>query len=299
MILCFHQRGSRIMKCIYHNDMDGRCAGALIAHFVGHHNPDDFIEVSYKEFPIDHISKFETVYIVDYSFTPTTAHYLKKLIEDMQCYVIWIDHHTSSINLADNPEFTWVKCIPGVRDEHLSGAGLVWAYFTSQNYSDPEQLPLFVQLVDDYDRWVYRLGDTTNYFKLGLETRKFDALDYVWKELRTSPESIHNIIGVGRIIKQYIDKDNAVYLNSYGYESIIDDTPCYVVNKRTNSWIFGDKINEYPIVAIWVFDGVRYQYSLYSVDESVNCAEIAERYGGGGHKGAAGFQSDELLLHMV
>ena len=29
------------MKCIYHNDMDGRCAGSLVAYFVDNYNSDD------------------------------------------------------------------------------------------------------------------------------------------------------------------------------------------------------------------------------------------------------------------
>lgn len=35
---------------------------------------------------------------------------------------------------------------------------------------------------------------------------------------------------------------------------------------------------------------------LYSEDESISCKEIAERHGGGGHKGAAGFRSTNLLV---
>jgi len=34
-----------------------------------------------------------------------------------------------------------------------------------------------------------------------------------------------------------------------------------------------------------------WQYSLYSTNPNVHCGEIAQKYGGGGHRGAAGFSS--------
>ncbi len=284
------------MKCIYHNDMDGRCAGALVARYTGNYNEDDFIECSYTQFPLHKIERGESVYIVDYSFTDATVHILRQMIEK-QCNIVWIDHHTSSIQLQDKYEYEWLKRIDGIRDESQSGAGLTYSYFHSMEcHLDVDKLPKFVQLVDDYDRWVYRLGEDTTYFKLGLETIEFDALDSIWRELMLSDEKVDSIIAVGAIIKQYIDKSNASYLKSYSYESTISGLPCLVINKRTNSWIFADKIDEYPIVATFVFDGEWYHYSLYSSDKTVDCSKIAEQYGGGGHKGAAGFKLNRLIF---
>jgi nanoRNase/pAp phosphatase (c-di-AMP/oligoRNAs hydrolase) len=34
--------------------------------------------------------------------------------------------------------------------------------------------------------------------------------------------------------------------------------------------------------------------SLYSTRDDIDCGAIAKTYGGGGHKGAAGFQCDTL-----
>lgn len=286
------------MKCIYHNDMDGRCAGALVVHFTGNRNPEDYIEADYRHFPIDKICTGETVYIVDYSFTRHTVHQLDKLRHQMHCKIIWIDHHTSSIELSEDPTYSWVKTIEGVRNIKLSGAGLVYCYFMSTSLV-PESLPRYIQYVDDYDRWIYRLGEDTTYFKLGLETISFNPLDPIWEELRQSNEKCDSIIAVGAIIKQYIDKSNAHYLESYGFQSTIAGLDCLVVNKRTNSWVFADKIDDFPIVATVVFDGEWFYYSLYSNDKSVDCSKIAESYGGGGHKGAAGFKTKELIFHRT
>lgn len=89
------------------------------------------------------------------------------------------------------------------------------------------------------------------------------------------------------------------YRKAYAYESRIDGVKCLVVNRRCNSLIFGNLIKDYPIVAIWVFDGEKYKYSIYSDKPDVNCSKIAERYGGGGHKGASGFVSEKMIFNKV
>jgi nanoRNase/pAp phosphatase (c-di-AMP/oligoRNAs hydrolase) len=45
------------------------------------------------------------------------------------------------------------------------------------------------------------------------------------------------------------------------------------------------------------FDGKQWTYSMYTLKD-INVSEIAKKYGGGGHKKAAGFQSDKLLITM-
>jgi oligoribonuclease NrnB/cAMP/cGMP phosphodiesterase (DHH superfamily) len=35
------------MKCFYHNDLDGRCAGSIVAKYENNYNKEDFFEVDY------------------------------------------------------------------------------------------------------------------------------------------------------------------------------------------------------------------------------------------------------------
>ena len=57
---------------------------------------------------------------------------------------------------------------------------------------------------------------------------------------------------------------------------------------------FGEKIKTYDICISFEFDGDNFVVSLYS--ERIDVASIAEKYGGGGHKGAAGFVIKELPI---
>lgn len=285
------------MKCFYHNDMDGRCAGSIVARYTGNYDLHDYFEVDYiQELPIDVIHTDEVVYLVDYSFKENSAWQLGKILDKTK-NVIWCDHHTSSLTLIkDNPR---LKEIKGIREEGISGAGLIYMYLLNCQLKD---CPEYIQLVSDYDCWKYKFGDRTNHFKIGIDMRDFNALDYVWKLLFTesrnniSKSLLNDIIEDGKLVKKYIDMDNKEYLNNYGYESTINGLKCYVVNRKINSWIFGDKINEYPVVMIYVFNGTKYSYSIYSTNKDIDCSKIAEDFGGGGHKGAAGFSSDKLLF---
>ena len=289
------------MKCFYHNDDDGRCAGSIVAHYENNYNKNDYFEVDYiMQLPLDKIKENERVYFVDYSFKKDTVWQLEEILKKTKD-VIWIDHHLSSFKLEE--ELPWTKDIKGIRQDGISGAGLTYMYLYNCKFDD---LPYYIQLISDYDCWLYKYEPDTTYFKLGLGTEDNDALDDIWKAFYESfvddvclSISVGTLIEKGKIIKQYIDSENTFYREHYSYETEIEGLKCLVVNKKSNSWIFGDKINEYPLVMVWVFNGVKYSYSIFSVDKNIDCSKIAEKYGGGGHRGAAGFSSDELLFRKV
>lgn len=281
------------MKCFYHNDLDGRCAGSIVAQFENNYNRCDFFEVDYvTKLPLDVIQEGEKVYFVDYSFTKDTVWQLEAILK-ITNDVVWIDHHTSSINIEK--ELPWTSEIKGLRAERRSGAALTYMYLHDK--FDIKDCPYYVQLVSDYDCWLYKLEPDTTFFKIGIETKKYDVLDDIWENLIRNGAA--PIIELGKVIKSYIDNDNTYYREHFAYESEIAGHKCLVVNRKTNSWVFGEKYNEYPLVMVWVFDGDQYTYSIFSSNKDIDCSKIAESYGGGGHKGAAGFSSAELLFKKV
>lgn len=283
------------MKCFYHNDMDGHAAGALIRMALDLTGSDeseyrnDFIECNYGHIDTDIVDPGEEVYFVDYSFTESTKHVLDDLIYK-DCHIIWIDHHDSSIELCKR--HSYYDNLPGDRSKDGSGAWLVHRYL----YPDKE-IPWWIKYVSDYDTWEHRYGQVSDYFKLGIDSLDNDVFDPIWDLLELDEFRYKDVIESGTIIKSYIDRENKNYLESYGYESSTEyGDPVYVVNKKTNSWIFGDLIDRYTAVVVYVFDGDKFSYSMYSSDPRFDCSKYAERYGGGGHAGAAGFTSTEFLF---
>lgn len=282
------------MICFYHNDLDGHCSGAIVRMYEQKYNgiyDGVFIESDYSGLDISQVPAGETVYIVDYSFTENTVHYLYELI-DRGCEIIWIDHHQSSLDLIENhPE---LDDLLGIRSNEASGAALTYMYLYDVSF---QELPYFIMLVSDYDTWTHEYPDSDT-FKLGMDATRNDVNDDIWDVLSEDEDAVYDIIEDGEIIQKYIDNDNAEYLRCYGFEASIDGIKVYAVNKSSNSWIFGDKINEYDAVIAFVFNGDQYKYSLFSSKHGANCQKIAESHGGGGHKHAAGFLSDTFDLEI-
>ena len=288
------------MKCIAHADLDGRCAGAIVAYFTNNYNPENYIEANYNDIlPVDSFVDGEQVFLVDFSFTEPTKHYLDKLIKK-GCKVIHIDHHTSTMNLYQaHPEY---ESLDGIRSTEHSGAALTWMYFTGTR--DISACPVFVQYVSDFDCWHFKLQDTED-FKFGMETLEYGPMDEIWKTFikehySTSPDAVHNIIESGKIAKSYFNNISQQYCKDFAYETEIEGNKCIVLNKKDGgSLVFGDLINNYPMAMVWAFDGTNYQYSIYSTDNGIECDKIAEKYGGGGHKGAAGFKMADMPFKKI
>jgi len=287
------------MKCFYHNDMDGICAASVVLNYEEKHgyafSKKDFFEVDYTKPLPDVVSNNEKVYIVDYSFTEPTLDQFQNIL-NRTTNIVWCDHHISSLKLIK--KYKNLHNIKGLIQDKISGAALTYMFLYNVSF---EECPMYIKLVSDYDCWIYKYGDMTTYFKLGIESLNMTPSNPIWDRLLSEDKFGHtnildDIIHDGNIIKKYIDSDNEYYLSNFGYESELAGYKCYVINKKSNSWIFGDKINQYPFVVVYVFDGTQYTYSLFSTDKTVDCSKVAESFGGGGHFSAAGFTSKKLLL---
>lgn len=314
------------MLCYHHNDLDGKCAAAVVAYYFNNYDPKNYIESDYSGLKTELCREDDKVFIVDYSFTENT---MKDLIDicEVTKKVVWIDHHDSSIDLVRNhPE---LKSIPNLRirlSKEQSGCYLTYQYFYD---ASPNEVPLFIQLISDYDNWNHKSLFCIDFVR-GLDIEENNPTDEIWKDLfdewemymegllepyseRPLPQfegitslDLDNeegdffwhkyILDQGAIVSRYLLTQNQSLVDNFGFESYLDNIKCFCLNAKGNSLMFGHKIKEYPMCVTFMFDGEAYNYSVYSEDESISCKEIAERYGGGGHKGAAGFRSPDLLV---
>jgi oligoribonuclease NrnB/cAMP/cGMP phosphodiesterase (DHH superfamily) len=257
-----------------------------------------------KPWPINEAVTGEDIWFVDLSFKKDTAWQLQELL-NKGCNITWIDHHTSSMELEKAPGYEWIKEIPGLRLEGVSGAALTWYWKYNGGIVDEDMLPYYMKLVSDYDCWKYKYDPHTTWFKLAMDTTDDTPFASIWKKFQateiydklTQIEEMTPLLNIGKEIKTYVDINNEFYYDNYAYESEIGGLKCIVVNKKSNSWVFGENYSKYPVCVVWVYDGEWYSYSIYSHDKEVDCSKIAESYGGGGHRSAAGFKSKELLFH--
>lgn len=185
------------MKCFYHGDSDGKCAGFWVALNVGIHDGYNdkpiFQEIDYRiKFPIETIRPNEQVYIVDYSISPDEMRELLKITKD----VTWIDHHKTAIEKYADFEHQ----IRGVRYDGVSGCMLTYCYIhhmTARGDGDikpfelsmTEDAPLFTKLIDDWDVWKFAYGDDTRYFQVAFNAYDFHPQSKNWEKFLVFPES--------------------------------------------------------------------------------------------------------------
>ena len=275
------------MKCFHHNDLDGRCAGAIVRRARPNSTPSDFIEIDYKTTPdLSVVDGGEEVFIVDFSFKPTVMGELLAKTRE----VIWIDHHSTA---ADYPYADFG--LAGLRDftvKGLSGCELTWKFLFPE-----EELPDAVQLIGDYDSWRMKLAPDCLEFYEGMKLESNTPCDIIWFGLflDTSEHEVIRVSGNGFACIGYRNAYCQEMRKSFGYETEIEGLLAYALNVyRFGSQAYGDLINKYPVVIAYIHDGCNYTVSLYSVRDDVHCGEICKKFGGGGHKGAAGFVCKEL-----
>ena len=292
-------RGGGEVKTYHHDDMDGYCAGFWVRRDVGI-NPDADGKIHWKtqeinynqKFPIEEIMPGEQVWILDFSIEPSEMEALLKITPN----VTWIDHHKTAIEkYLDFPHE-----IRGVRKDGEAGCVLTFKYihwWTAKGegpidlnrhvLDDP--VPEFTALIGDRDIWAFKYGDRTKHFYLGCQLYDWANLDSSFWDMMINPESVEGLVNEGKASERYRDNFARRYLKSFSFEVKFEGYNCLAMNMGLcSSEYFLDNDEKYDILMPFVFDGTKWTVSLYST-KGIDVSEIAKKYGGGGHKGAAGF----------
>lgn len=272
------------MKIVHHNDIDGRASAAIVFDWVQKYSTMikgediEFIEMDYKDtLDISRINPGEKIAILDFSFKPEVMAQIRTKTTD----IVWCDHHQTA------RDYGYV--LPGVRDfkdKGLSGCECTW------NFCYQAEPPLAVRLIGDYDAWRLEMTPDCFEFYEGLKLEDIDPRSPRWGEIIFGNE-IYDVKVRGRTAILYRDNYCANIGKTYGYETEIDGIKAYAMNLYAfGSRQFGEKMKDYPICIAYIHDGSKYTVSLYStlLDVSVT----AKLYGGGGHRGAAGFVCERL-----
>ncbi|KKK68475.1 hypothetical protein LCGC14_2943690 [marine sediment metagenome] len=290
------------MKCFYHNDADGKCAGFWVHQNVGiqdmglYNDMPQMIPIDYRlPFPMDTIRPNEQVYIVDYSIAPEEMKSLLNITGD----VTWIDHHKTAIEKYEDFSLP----IRGVRHDGVAGCMLTYCYIHHMtpgrgvgdikpfDMSMTKDAPMFTKLIADWDVWKFDYGDDSRYFQTAFNAYDFSPTSQRWGKFWEDAYYDTEMIEQGKIMLRFRDGWAKQYMD-LGFETIFENNKCFAVNLgHCNSDYFKSK-NGFDIFIPFVFDGTRYTVSLYST--TVDVSIIAKKYGGGGHKEASGFVCTEL-----
>ena len=259
---------SSINTVIYHancNDGFGACYSAW--KLLG--NRCEYIACTHGDTPPD--VKGKRVAILDYSFNNATT---KAMIEDAEALIV-IDHHKSAVVELHDISNT-------IFDMKKSGAMLAWEFF-----HPGKEPPKFIQYIQDRDLWKWELPYSKEF------SAAFDMVPWEFDEYeKFEDDSVF---------------DDAVKRGSYilAYSKTVIKKVCDKASKRTfegkdvmvvnsSHWmseIGSNLAKDCDFAMIWYYDHdeKNYRCSLRSFHDTIDVSEIAKKFGGGGHRKAAGF----------
>lgn len=264
---------------IYH----GECPDGFSAAWVAWRkfgDSADYVPAHHGELPPDEVINKKEVYILDFAFPKDV---MAGLVAKNKKIIV-IDHHKSAEEAVKMAHEYLYKM-------ENSGAVLTWQYFY------PElAVPWLLRYIEDRDIWTLALADI---FEVGLMIDTFDKNFETWSQLAEDLENSSTrdkYIKQGKLIKRYEDKiiEDIIFSKDLvkfeGFEIYAVNAPGFFASQ------IGDTIRKEkpPIGIIWHYSGGKIGVSLRS-DGNIDVSEIAEKYGGGGHKGAAAFKLDRQL----
>ncbi len=263
--------------CLYHDDPDGRCAAAIVRRALG---PQAVLRaVNYgDELPWEELERAARVVIVDFSL-PLAE--MRRLLE--QGELIWIDHHKTALQaLAE------LHDVRGLRSLEQAGCVLTWHYFFPQ-----QPIPAAVRYIGDRDVWRFAYAETGP-FSEGLHQEDTDpANDALWRPLlEDDGQLLTRLLERGAVLREARLRAIEREIARRGFEITFEGHRTLAINQRGTGEM-GEHIRRLGYeIAYCYFEAPQNGrlvtfVTLYS--DQLDVSEIARRFGGGGHPGAAGF----------
>lgn len=262
---------------LYHkNCPDG--FGAAWAAWKKFGNKADYLAIEHQVPPPKNLVDRKEIYMVDICYRRPI---LEKLLK-VNSNITIIDHHITSketIKLAKNYSY-------GLNH---SGAVLSWKFFHPK-----KPVPWLLRHIEDVDLWKWKLPFTAE-ISVALELYYNNFAFKKWDKIAPDFENAkkrRKYINEGKLILKY--RDTILKRIVAGAEKVnFENKKAYAVNSPFWQSEIGNQIvkDKKTIAVIWSRKSGKINVSLRS-DGKIDVSKLALKYGGGGHKVAAGFSMD-------
>lgn len=280
---------------IFHKD----CAdgfGAAFAAWMKFGDEAEYVALNYNErdsFMNTNKVSGRDVYVLDFSFSQDDT----TLLIQQANSLVFLDHHKTAfeehagaerniyLEEATNEDTGQQYYI--LLDNNKSGALLAWEYFHPNT-----SVPYLIQLIDDRDRWVFNYPDTKE-VHAGLMLRTPWNFEN-WREYITFEQlELDALKNEGAICLAYFNQQIRMIKSSCTETINIQDFPSGLCCNAHG--IFASELGNLLAKESGTYGATWYQagngdvhWSLRSIGD-FDVSEIAKKFGGGGHKNAAGF----------
>lgn len=297
------------MYCIYHSaDLDGFTSAAIVkkafpeAILIGHNYGDSTEK-------IDAIPDGSEIVIVDVTVeTPHEKDPIKKMqkmfdLSKRSKKLIWIDHHLSAINtyMQFKDEFNEGKeFCEGYLEVGPAACELTWRYFFPE-----DTMPMAVDVLGSYDVWRKRYEKTWDElifpFQMGMRLVCNSPSSFPVTLLEISSDSrslFGTILQDGHVIVAYQNSINAKLCSDIAFEAEIEGLRAICLNQASSNSIAFDSVfnpEKHDVMVPFSHNGKYWRVSIYTTSPDIDCSAIARKLGGGGHKMAAGFETEDIF----
>lgn len=294
---------------IYHADCtDG--FGAAFAAWLKLGDDAEYLPMQYGNVPSSLPIDNREVYILDFSFPRDVMDGVFAAAKR----VVWLDHHKMAFEmwLPDELEYDeWEDTTKNglIRfDNNKSGALLAWEYF----HPDTE-VPMLIRHIDDRDRWIFALDGSKELHAALQSYRPWSFAQwndyFFYGDLVTHDCGVSNFIAEGASILRAQDQ----HVASMAKQTRKCRIPTDLVHSESGDrWMAcGFACNATLHISelghILATQSGTYALIWYvAADNKVKCSlrsngdydvsAIAKVFGGGGHRNAAGFETDTDML---
>lgn len=287
---------------IYH----AHCAdgfGAAWAAWMRWRDEVQYVPCGYGQNPPDVAGKH--VLIGDFSFKRGV---LDEMLQTAASVVILDHHKTAEADLApfqfhesgpgavgagdvdgmlrDLAELGRPPCI-AVFDMERSGARMVW------DFCHENEAPELIRFIEDRDLWRFQYEETKP-FGLWLRSEPFDfeRWELIAQELHDG-HGAHEIMTEAKAMQRLFDRQVGEIASLArtglvgGFDVPLCNCPPQFASEVGHKLLADNPAA--PFVACYSDQGKARGYSLRSADDRQDVSEVARKFGGGGHRNAAGF----------
>jgi len=296
---------------VYHMDADGRTAAAILRQYLEDHlsHKVAFHPINYG-MPVPDMSS-GAWWVLDFSFQPEQE--MNRIAEELGDRLVWIDHHDTSIQAEQ--KYPELKACKGIRSNGKAGCVLTWEYL----YQRP--IPGIVEMVGEFDiwnrtdeeRWETEIRPLVAYLDSIEIDPKYPDAQAFWNRVLNDGKDEHwtevhakvlaDAIEKGNVLKTCLDAKQDSKMKHCGFTGTFAGHKAVMINDNSGGSLKFERVfypPDFDLMVGFEFDGSRWHVGLYTVHtDSIHCGNIAHRLGqvegpyktGGGHRGAAGFET--------
>ena len=237
------------------------------------------------------------VYFLDFVYPD--REYMDQVAERASSLVV-IDHHESAMRIYKDANYF-------VYRENRSACGIAWDWFKQSmrtNLGHYTDYPLMLVHIEDSDLWKYENPYTSSFIRsLSLVPVSFQSWFALLLKCRPQSTAYQKMITDGLLLIDYSTQHQSLVASS-AFPIIIAGIEGMAVNYNGSSLDTGalgsmlaDKCGTYG--AVFSVLPTKTFVELRSKPTGTNVAILAEKFGGGGHAGAAGFRVPTSQLSFL